>query len=111
MGMLGCWGLVILASVYTVLGFFLAWIAQMVAREDVEVRTGVITLIVSGITWLLIQIALSYFIGDAANYTSTPVNFAVLTCSLHVIAKLSWKHSAIIAAIYAALLFLLFLAM
>src|SRR5262245_21091404 len=106
MGMgLGCWAIVIVLAIYTVLGFFLAWIAQMVAREEVEVKTGVITLVCSGVVSLLVRVGI-YQIdsGPAGVGAGIVAELGVLTLMIHLIAKLSWKHSIIISLIYTVLL-------
>jgi hypothetical protein len=95
-------GLLILLCVYTVLGFMLAWIAGMVAQEEVEVKTGVITLICSGVVSFLIDMGLAAVIPGTAESVGAMfvADLIVLTLMLNLIAKLSWKHSAIIAVIY-----------
>jgi hypothetical protein len=102
MGMgLGCWVLIIVLVVYTILGFMLAWIAGMVAQEEIDVKTGVITLICSGILSLLARFGIVQLIGGYEALGATIVSdLAILTLMINLIAKLSWKHSAIIAVIY-----------
>jgi hypothetical protein len=98
---MGCWVIAILLAVYTVLGFMLAWIAAMVAKEEVEVKTGVITLICSGVVSFLVRLGLFEIMGSAeATGAAIISDLAILALMLNLIAKLSWKHSAIIAVIY-----------
>jgi hypothetical protein len=101
--------LVILLAVYTLLGFMLAWIAAMVAKEDIEVKTGVITLICSGVTSFLVRLGLGQIMsGYEAMGAGFVTDLAVLTLMINLIAKLSWKHSAIIAVIYTVITSALF---
>jgi hypothetical protein len=106
MGMgLGCWVIVILLAVYVVLGFLLAWIAAMVAKEEIEVKTGVITLMCSGLVSLLARVGVSMVLEEPlASIASIAVDLGVLTLMINLIAKLNWKHSVIIAAIYTVLM-------
>jgi len=99
-------GIIILLVVYTILGAMLAWIAGMVAREEVEVKTGVVTLIIAGIISFLAGLGIDIVLtSQIPNLVVTiAVQLGVLTLCIHVIAKLSWKHSAIIAGIYTGVL-------
>ncbi len=101
---LGCFGLVAVIAVYVVLGFMLAWIAGAVAKEDVEVKTGVIVLVVTGILSVLINIGIGQIAPSIVTWTWPIVNFGLLVLLLNLIAKLSWKHSGLIAAIYTLVL-------
>src|SRR3954471_19362558 len=101
-------GLLIIVVIYLVLGFTLAWIANMVAQEDVEVKTGVLVLF---LTWLItfgIRYALNATLPDLTSWIMPPVYFATLILLLNLITKLSWKHSAIIALIYTVILWAAF---
>lgn len=99
-------GLLIIIAMYVFLGFMLAWIAQVVAREEVEVKTGVIILVLTAIIGYAVQAgAAAAFGSGAALALGTLSNFAALIVLLNLVAKLSWKHSAIIAAIYTVLIF------
>jgi hypothetical protein len=98
-------GIFILLAVFVVLGFMLAWIAGMVAQEEVEVKTGVLTLICSGILSILADVCIALVMtGPAALGASIVAKLAILTLMINLIAKLSWKHSAIIAVIYTVVL-------
>lgn len=98
--------IIILAALYIFLGFMLAWIAMMVAREEVTVGTGIFTLIAAGIMGWLIDAVLDMVVPAGA--LQTMVHFAVilgtLTLALHLIAKLEWKHSFLISVIYAVVI-------
>jgi hypothetical protein len=103
---------VILAA-YVVLGFMLAWIAGMVAKEEVEVKTGVLTLICAGIVSLLARLGIKQILGAGVEALGADViaDLAVLTLMINLIAKLSWKHSIIIAVIYTVVLTILAVAL
>jgi hypothetical protein len=110
-------GLIALVCLYIVLGFMLAAIAGPIAREDVEVKTGVLILVLAGIVAFVGRIAVMAAAEGAGAedpegmgvWTSPLINFGALLLTIHLIAKLSWKHSAIIAAIYTAVLFVIVL--
>lgn len=104
-------GLFLLICIYLVLGFFLAWIAGVVAREDVEVKTGAIILFVTGVLSVLARLGLKESMPEAIPWLMPIIQFGILIVLLHLIARLSMKHSAIIAAIYTGLLFLVGLAL
>lgn len=100
-------GLLVVLAIYVFLGFMLAWIAQIVAREEVEVKTGVIILVLTAVISWAVQWGAGNVLGPwGATLGGTVANFVVLIALLNLIAKLSWKHSAIIAGIYTGLLFL-----
>jgi hypothetical protein len=98
-------GIIILIGVYLVLGFLLAWIANLVANEEVEVKTGFLILIITGILSVLVRIGMNQVAPDAAVVVAPVANFVLLVVLLKLMAQLGWKHSAIIAAIYTAILF------
>lgn len=100
-------GLLVIIAVYLILGFLLAWVAGVVAKEDVSVTTGVIVLIVFGMLSFLAELGLEAIAPDAAWIAQPPINFAIFTLAIHLIAKLTLKHSAIIAAIYTAVIFVI----
>lgn len=92
------------AFIFLVFGFLLAWIAQMVSREEVSLGMGIGILIFTYITWAFARVALKD--AEAPLPTAVPIGvlFGVLTLLLGVVAKLSWKHAAIIGAIYTVLI-------
>jgi len=103
--MLGLGSLVVLVAVYCVLGFVFAWVAQVVSREEVSVGAGIGIVVTAGIVAILTSAVLASYAGGLAVFLIPVVNFGLFTLLTNLIAKLSWKHSAIIAAIYTALLF------
>ena len=104
-------GLVALVCLYIILGFMLAWIAGVVAREDVEVKTGVIILFLTAVISIAGQVGIEMAAEGSSKWAAPFINFGALLLMIRLIAKLEWKHSAIIAAIYTALLFLLGMAL
>ncbi|MEX2219737.1 MAG: hypothetical protein WD749_13370 [Phycisphaerales bacterium] len=102
-------GIILLICIYIVLGFMLAWIAGVVAREDVEVKTGVIILVLTGIASIALGLGLNEMAPDAAAWILPFLQFGLLTALIALIAKLSWKHSLIIALIYTVLITVLVL--
>lgn len=99
-------GVLLTICIYLVLGFMLAWVAGIVAKEDVSPVTGAIVLFVSGVISLLVKYLIAEQVdsGEARLGLGLAVDLAVLTLMIRLIAKLSWKHSAIIAAIYSVLI-------
>jgi hypothetical protein len=100
-------GIVVLICLYAVLGFMLAWIAGVVAREDVEVKTGVLILVLTAVIAIAGAFGVESVWQGGSKYASPFINFAALALMIRLIAKLEWKHSAIIAGIYTVLLFLI----
>lgn len=101
-------GLFVLICVYVMLGFLFAWVAGIVAKEEVEISTGVLVLIVSAIMAFAAKVGLQQFMSKESIVWLVPVvNLAVLTVMTNLFAKLSWKHSAIIAVVYTVVIFLL----
>ncbi|MBX3385247.1 MAG: hypothetical protein KF768_01605 [Phycisphaeraceae bacterium] len=100
-------GLFFLICIYIVLGFLLAWIAGIVAREEITITTGVVVLLVSGFLSIAAGFGLAEIAPEAGPLVQPFINFAILALMIHLIAKLSLKHSAIIAAIYAVILLLI----
>jgi hypothetical protein len=102
-------GLIILIAIYVFLGFLLAWIAQMVAREEVSIGTGVLTLVCAGVANFFIGMGLEQALGESVVTTVLQFvsGYIVFVMCLKAIAKLEWKHSAIIAAIYQVVIFLI----
>lgn len=102
--------LFLLVCIYIILGGIFAWVANIVANEEVLVRTGVLILVLTAVVGILLAIVLPMTV-PARGLILAGANFASLVILTNVIAKLSWKHSAIIAAIYAVILFLVNLAL
>lgn len=100
-------GLAILICLYVVLGFILAWVAGVVAREEIGVGTGVLILVLTAIVSIAARFGLATVSPAAATWLTPVVNFGTLIVLLNLVAHLSWKHSAIIAAVYTVLLWLL----
>jgi hypothetical protein len=102
-------GLMILVAVFAVLGFVLAWIIGIVAREEVSIGRGVVILLCTGVFNFLVNAGLMAVAPALAAWASLPVSFAVLTLMIHVIGDIEWKPSMIIAAVYSVIIFLVFL--
>jgi hypothetical protein len=99
-------GILVAICIYLVLGFMLAWVAGIVAKEDVAPVTGATVLFLAG----LISMGIKYVLAEQVDGESARlglgviVDLAVLTLMIRLIARLNWKHSAIIAAIYSVLI-------
>jgi hypothetical protein len=100
-------GIIILAAVLLILGFLLAWISGMVAKDEVDVKTGVITLVCAGVLSFLAKVGLNTALEESGvqSLVYIAIDFVILAACLRAIAKLEWKHTFIIAAIYDAILF------
>lgn len=97
--------MLLLIATYLVLGFLYAWIAGSIAREDVEVQTGVIILLLTAAVVILLSIVLPPDV-PGRPFIVAAANFGSLIVMTNVVAKIDWAKSAIIAAIYTAILFL-----
>lgn len=104
-------GLLVLICMYLVLGFLLAWVAQLVAREEVEVKTGVLILVITAIVSIAAGLILGQTAPSLAPVGLPALQFGMLVVLTKQLAGLTWKHSLIIAVIYTVLLFLLRLAL
>jgi hypothetical protein len=99
--------MVIYAIIFIVFGFLLAWVAQMVSREEVSVGLGAGILIITFIAWVFTRALLKDADDQLRTLASTGVLFGVLLLGLTQLARLSLKHAAIISAIYTVLLTLI----
>lgn len=94
----------VLFCILVALGFLLAWISNVVAREDMEIKTGVIILILAGILGLGAQFFLSGM-GEAAGIVGGSLaQFAALVLMINLLGKIDFKKSAIIAAVFTGIL-------
>ena len=98
-------GLLILVAVFAVLGFILAWIIGIVAREEVSIGRGVAILLCTGVFNFLVKAGLQEVAPELATWSSLPVSFGLLTVMIHVIGDIEWKPSVIIAAVYSVVIF------
>ena len=107
----GLLGLFVLVCIFIMLGFMFAWIAGVVAEEDVEVKTGVLILFLTGVVTVLVRIIVSEVDGiPMPGLIGAAANFLALIVMTHAFAKIEWKKSALIAIIYTVILFLINLA-
>lgn len=98
--------------VYLVLGFLYAWVMNMVSREDVSVVRGAAILLITAVAAAIVGAVLPEGLDRAIILSlGTLVNFVCLITLTKLIAQLSWKHAAISAAVYTALLFVFGLVM
>ena len=101
-------GLMIIIAIYAALGFLLAWISNMITSDEMEIKTGVIILVIAGI----INIALQYGLGaDFPAIGGAGVNLVTLAGMIWLIGKVAFLKSLIIAAIFSAVIFVITLAL
>lgn len=100
-------GLLIVVAVYAILGFMLAWIVGIVAKEEISVGQGVVILILSAIVNIVVGLLTD-------QYTTEPwmslglgviLNLGTIAVFTKIIAQIEWKESIIVAGVYAAILF------
>ena len=99
---------------YVVLGFLLAWIAGVVAREEVTVGTGVIILIATGVISMVVDFALAQFFPDGGVLiliVGQVIWFGVLAGAISLFTNIALKHALIIAGIFTTIMILVALAM
>lgn len=103
-------GIIVPLAIFLVLGFMLAWITGMVANEEIEVKTGVIVVVLTGVaTWAIGRYGTN-LITDSFGFASivnTAVWVVVMTGMLAAFAKIPMKKGVIIALIYAGIIGLL----
>lgn len=95
--------ILILITFYIILGFLLAWISNMITRDEMTVTTGVVILVVAGIT----NLALSYALRE--NFPAIAgagVNLVVLATMIWLIGKVEFVKSLLIALIFSVVIFL-----
>lgn len=103
-------GIIILLCIAVFFGFMLAWICGMVANEEIDVKTGVIIVVLS----MIASIAASYGLQAAEMHGlivfagSTLTGWLCLSGLLVSYAKITWDKAMIVAAIYAAVQFAAF---
>lgn len=95
----------ILIAVLTILGFMLAWITGMIANEEIDIKTGVALVIVTGIVGAIVDYAaasagVGWLLAIAIHIE---VWILILTGLLKLAAKIHFKKGLIISAIYATL--------
>ncbi|MEC9378541.1 MAG: hypothetical protein VX528_06205 [Candidatus Latescibacterota bacterium] len=95
-------GLLVLVSFYAILGFILAFVANIVMQQDVmEVKTGIIITVVSGLVARLLAFALSDMDPLIALAILLGVYYAVLTTMICVFGRLPLARSALISIAFA----------
>ncbi len=104
-------GLFLLFCLLAVLGFVYVWIANVVARTDVEVKTGIIILFVAGLAGWGIRAALSGAGGVTFEVAGSGVHFLALVLLTRYLAAIEWKQALIVAAIFTGLMFVAGLAL
>lgn len=101
-------GIIVLIAVLMTLGFMLAWITGVVAKEEIEVKTGVMVVVLTGIVnfafGAFVTKDLGLWVGLLAN---AAVWLAVMTLLLRAIAGIAVKKGIVIALIYAVIVLLL----
>lgn len=102
----GILGLFVLVCIYIMLGFLFAWVAGVIAQEEVLVRTGVLILVLTAVVDILLRIILPAST-PAPGLVLMGANFLTLIVLTNAIAKIDWKNSAIIAVVYTGVLFLI----
>lgn len=97
-------GIIILVAVFLVLGFLYAWIAGIVAKEEVELKTGVLILFLAAILTVVLQVAL-LSLDPAVQIVLTSVGQLVAIAGLtRVMTGIALGKSFVIAIIYSVIL-------
>jgi len=100
-------GLFVLLCILVALGFVLAWISNVVAHEDMEVKTGVLILVLSGILSWVAKLALMDMDPLVESLGGIAANFGALVLLTNLLGKIGFKKSAIIAAVFTAILWVI----
>lgn len=96
--------MIVLIALVLIQGFMLAWIAQLVAHEEVEVKTGVLVVVITAVLSTIAGLALRGTLGLwPTAILQIIIYYGVLSTLLKMMAHLGWKHSGIIAGIYTVL--------
>ncbi|MEZ6243170.1 MAG: hypothetical protein R3B57_09015 [Phycisphaerales bacterium] len=99
-------GLLLVVVTYLILGFFYAWIAGIVAREEVSVKVGAVVVLIPGIVRFVLAVS-----DIDVGLLGLLIDYALLALGSKYIAHLEWKYSLIVAAVYTALLLAIGLAL
>ncbi len=93
--------MIVLIALVLLQGFMLAWIAQVVAREEVEVKTGVLVVVITAVLSTIAGFALRNTLGLwPTAILQVAIYYGLLSTLLKVMAHLQLKHASIIAGIY-----------
>ncbi|MFK7884311.1 MAG: hypothetical protein AB8F26_09055 [Phycisphaerales bacterium] len=100
-------GLLIVVAVYAILGFMLAWIVGIVAKEEISVGQGVVILILSAIVNIVVGLLTDQYMTEPWMSLGLGVilNLGTIAVFTKLIAQIEWKESFIVAGVYAAILF------
>ncbi|HYD00022.1 MAG TPA: hypothetical protein VEB22_02250 [Phycisphaerales bacterium] len=95
-------GIIILLCVAVTFGFCLAWICGMVAKTEIEVKTGVVIVALSTIAAIFTRYLIAS--GDAHPLLvllgGAAVGWVCVAGLLVSYAKITWKLGAIVASVY-----------
>ena len=99
-------GLIVLVLFLVTMAFVLAWIHNIVAREELSIGTSFGVLLLTGIVGFGADIAVTQGLGLdvlSSAFVGLAIDVLLLASLLRLIAKTEWRPSFIIAGIYAAL--------
>jgi hypothetical protein len=97
-------GIFLLFCVLAVLGFILSWITGVVAREEIEIKTSMGILFLTGIVTIVVGFATADLGGAASTACRLLASLTTLALLVKFGGRLSWKHSVIIAVVFSMVL-------
>lgn len=105
-------GLLLLVAFLCIMGFFLAFIHNMFADDELPVGKAITILILAGIVGIVVNVALKDGDPTEAALASSAAQFLTLAVLLKLMAYISFVRALLISAVYGVVAFLfgLFLA-
>lgn len=95
--------MIIAAAILLVLGFMLAWITGVVAKEEIEIKHGVIIVLITGIVARIVDYALRDADTVVALASDAAVWIVLLAGLLRLVTHVPFKKGLLIATIYAVI--------
>lgn len=97
-------GIALLVCVLAVLGFVLSWITGVVAKEEVEIKTSMLILFLTGV----VNVAVGFVTADLNPWVAIACGLAAAIGTLALLIRLvggvNTRHAIIIAVAFAVLL-------
>ena len=95
--------MIIAAAIFLVLGFMLAWITGVVANEEIELKHGVIIVLITGIIAKIVDYSLRDTDAAIALASNAAVWIVLLAGLLRLVTHVPFKKGILIATIYAVI--------
>ncbi len=95
--------MIVLAAILLVLGFTLAWVTGVVAKEEIEIKHGVIIVLITGIVARIVGYALRDADVIISLLAYAAVWIVLLAGLLRLVTHVPFKQGLLVATIYAVI--------